>query len=83
METGDTTVECQEMDAVKEGNHTLAADDIDQCVSRNDCLCLLQFVNHYPEILKCDHVVGVSQIGFPAEPHSMCSVEIHSLTCSL
>jgi len=39
MENGDKTVERLEMAAVKEGNHTLAAVDIDWCVSYIDCLC--------------------------------------------
>ena len=39
METGDKTAERLEMAAVKEGNRTLAVDDIDWCVSQIDCLC--------------------------------------------
>jgi len=39
METGGETAERMEMAAVKEGNLTLAADDIDWCVSQIDCLC--------------------------------------------
>jgi hypothetical protein len=35
METGDKTAERLEMAAVKEGNRTLVADDIDWCVFQN------------------------------------------------
>jgi len=83
METGDKTAECLEMAAVKEGNHTLGADDIDQCVSQIGCHCLWQLVNHYPEILNCRHGVVASQIGHPVEPYSLSLVENHSLTCSV
>jgi len=38
METADRAAEHLEMAAVKEGNHTLAADDNDWCVSQIDCL---------------------------------------------
>jgi len=76
METGDGTVERFEMAAVEVGNHTLAADDIDQCVSQFDCLCLWQFVNHYPKILNCHHGIVASQTGHLVETYSRSSVEI-------
>jgi hypothetical protein len=39
METGDKTVEHQEMATEKEGNRTVAVDDIDWCVSPIYWLC--------------------------------------------
>jgi hypothetical protein len=39
METSDKTAEWLEMAAVKEGICTLAAVDIDWCVSQIHCLC--------------------------------------------
>jgi len=68
METGDKTVERLEMAAVKEGNHTLAADDIDWCVSQIDCHREWHVVNFYPVILNCCHCVVASQIGHQVEP---------------
>jgi hypothetical protein len=38
MEISDKTAERLEMAAVKEGNRTLAAEDMDWCVSQIDCL---------------------------------------------
>jgi len=83
METSDKTAECLEMAAVKEGNRTLAADDIDWCVSQIECLCEWHVVDYYPLILNCRHHVVVNQIGHLVERYSMSSVEILSLTCSV
>ena len=83
METGDTTAERPEMPAVKTGNHTLVADDIDQGVSQIDCLCLWQFLNHYPRNLNCHHGLVASHMSHPVEPYSLSSVEICSWTCTL
>jgi len=83
METGDKTAERLEMTAVKEGNCTLAADDIDWCVSQIDCLCELHVVNCYPVIVNCRHCIAAGQIGHQVEPYSLSSVEIPSLTCSV
>jgi len=82
MVTGDNTAERLEMAAIKEGNHTHAADDIDQCVSQINCLCLWQFVNQYPTILNCHHSVVASEIGHLMELYSLSLVEIHSSGCS-
>ena len=81
METGDKTAEQLEMAAVKEGNHTLAADDIDWCVAQNDCLCEWHVVNFYPVLLNCHHAIVARQIGHQVEPYSLSSVEILSSTC--
>jgi len=83
METGDKNAERLEMAVVKEGSRTLAADDIDWCVSQIDCLCERHVVNFYLVILNCCHRVVASQIGHPVEPYSLSSVEILSSTCSL
>jgi len=56
------------MAAVKEGNHTLAADDIDWRVSQINCLCEWQVVNYNLVILNCRHWIVVSQIGHQVEP---------------
>ena len=65
MENGDITGDHLAMAAVKEGNDTHMADDIDWRVSQIDCLCHWQFVNHYPRLLNCRHGAVVSQIGHP------------------
>jgi len=83
METDDKTAEHLEMTAVKEGNHTLAADDIDWCVSLIDCLCEWHVMNFYPVILNCHHPFVVSQLGQQVQPYSMSLVEILSSTCSV
>jgi len=83
METSDKTAERLEMAAVKVGNHTLAAEDIDQCVSQIDCRCLWQFMNHYPKILNCRYCIVAPQFGHHVEPCTLSSVEILSSTCSL
>jgi len=83
METADKTVECLEMAAGKEGNRTLAADDIDWCVSQIDCLSEWHVVNFNPVILNCCHRVVASQIANQVEPYSLSSLQILSSTCSL
>jgi len=83
METGDKTAENLEMAAVKEGNRTLVADDIDWWVSQIDRLCEWHVVKLYPVILNCHHRFVVSQIGHQVEPYSLSWVEILSSTCSV
>jgi len=68
METGDETAEHLEMAAVKKGNHTLAVDDIEWCVSQIDCHCEWHVVNYYLVILNCHHRIVASQIGHQVEP---------------
>jgi len=63
MQNGEKTAEHLEMAAVKEGNHTHAADDIDWPDSQIDSLYQWQCVNHYPMILNCRHDALLSQIG--------------------
>jgi len=83
MENGDKSAERLEMAAVKEGNHTHAAVDIDWRASQIDCLCWWQVVYHYPVILNCRHGAVASQIGHPVEPYSLSLVEIPSSTWSV
>jgi hypothetical protein len=83
METGEKTAERLEMAAVKERHCTLAADDIDWCVSQIDCLCEWHVMNFYPVILNCRHRVVASQIGHEVEPYSRSSVEILASICSV
>jgi len=83
METGDKIVERLEMAAVKEGNRTLAANDIDWGFSQIDCLCVWHVVNIYLVILNCCHRVVVSRLGHLVEPYSLSSVEILSSTSSV
>jgi hypothetical protein len=78
METGDETAERLEMAAVKEGNHTHAAVDIDWRVSQIDSLCRWQVVYHYPGILNCHHNTVASQTGHLVEPYLLSLVEIPS-----
>jgi len=61
MENVEKPAEHLQITAVKEGNHTHAADDINQCVSQIKCLCQWQLVNHYPRILNYHHSAGGSQ----------------------
>jgi len=63
MESADKTAERLEMVAMKAGNHTHVAVDIDWFVSQIDCLCQWQFVNCFPMILNCLHGVVAYQIG--------------------
>ena len=83
MENGDKTAERLEMAAVKEGNHTHAAVDIDWRASQIDCLCRWQVVYHYPVILNCCHGAVASQIGHCVEAYSLSLVEIPSSTWSV
>jgi len=68
---------------VKEGNRTLAVDDIEWCVSQIDCLCEWHVMNYYPVILNCRHRGVASQIGHQVEQYTLSSVEIFSSTCSI
>jgi len=83
METGDETAEHLEMAAVKEGNCTLAADDINWWISQIDCPCQWQFVIIYPVILHCHYYIIASQIGHRVEPYELSSVEIFPSTYSV
>jgi len=83
METGHRTAEHLGMVAVKEGNHTPAADDIDWCGSQIDYPCEWHVVNIYLVFLNCRHHVVAIQQGHQVEPYSSSSVEILSLTCSV
>jgi hypothetical protein len=75
MDTGDTTAEHLQMAAVKESNRTLAADEIDWCVSQIDRLCKWYVVNICLVILHCCHPVVESKIGHVVEPWSLTLVE--------
>jgi len=81
METGDKTAECLDIAAMKEGNYTLAADDVNQCVSEIECLCKWNLMNNYLVILNCRHHIVMSQIDQPVEPYSLSLVEILLSTC--
>jgi len=83
MENDNKTAKRLERTAVKEGNHTHAADDIDWWDSKINCRFLWQFMNHYPEIQNCYQDAVGSQIGHLVEIYSLCSVEILSLTWSV
>jgi hypothetical protein len=72
-----------EMVAVKAGNDTHVAVDIDWFVSEIDCLCQWQFVNCFPMIQNCLQGVVLSKIGHMNEPCSPSSVDICVLTCSV
>jgi hypothetical protein len=83
METGVHTAERREMAAVNEGNRTLAADDIDWCVSQIHCLCEWHVVNFYPVIPNHRHCVVGSQSAHQVVLYSQSSVEIISSTSSV
>jgi hypothetical protein len=83
METDDKTAEWLEMAAVMQGNRTLAADDIDSCVSKIDGLSKWHGANIYPVILNCCHRVVASLVCHVVEPYSLSLVEILWLTCSV
>jgi len=57
------------MAAVKKGNRTLVADDIDWCVSEIESLCEWHVVNFYTVILNCRHRIVESQISHQVEPY--------------
>ena len=80
MECADKTAEHMEMVAVKAGNHTHVADDIDWCVSEMECLGQWQFVNYFLMILKCLHSIVACQIDHLDQPCLLTLVEIHSST---
>jgi hypothetical protein len=80
MENGDKTAERLEMAAVKNGNNTHAAVDIDWSAAQIDCLSQWQVVYHSQVILTCGHGAVASQIGHPMEPYSLSLVEIPSLS---
>jgi hypothetical protein len=63
MANSDQTTEHLEMALVKINHYTLAANDIDWCVSESNCLCLWKFWKIDLIILKGGHSVFVSQIG--------------------
>jgi len=71
------------MTAVKEGNRTLVADGVDQCVSHIDCLCEWHVMNFYLVMLNCHHRIVVCEICHQVDPYSLSPVEIHFSTCSV
>jgi hypothetical protein len=83
METGNITPEHLEIATVKEGNHTLAAEDISWWVSQIDFLWYWHVANFYQVILNCRHLIVVSEIGHLVQPYSQSSVEILLSTCSV
>jgi len=83
MDSGDKTAERLEMAAVKAGNHTHVAVDINWIVSQIDSLCQWQFVNCFRMILNCLNGVDACQIGHLEEPYLLSSVEIRSSTWSV
>ena len=80
MESADRTAERLEMTAVKVGNHSLAADDIDWFVSHIDHLCLWQFMKYCLMLQNSLPGVVACQIGHPVESYSLSAVEIRLLT---
>jgi len=83
MKNRDKTAERLEMAAVKEGNYTHAAVNIDWRASQIDCVCQWQVMYDYLVILNCRHGAVASQIGHPVEPYSLSLVEIPSSTWSV
>jgi len=79
MVSGGKTAECLEIAAVKVGNHTNAAVDVDWCVSQIGGQC--RFVKYIPMVLNCLQVIFVCQIEHLMQPYSLSSVEIRSWTC--
>jgi hypothetical protein len=78
METGNKTLKYLEMATVKEGNSTLAEDDIFWCVSQIDSRCEWHGVNCDPVILNCRHRMVATKLGYQVEPYPLSSVEIMS-----
>jgi len=76
MENGDHTAEHLGIGAVKEGNHTHAAVDIDCRVAQIDTLCWWQVMSHYSVILDRRHGAVACQIGHHLEAYLLSSVEI-------
>jgi hypothetical protein len=71
------------MVAVKAGNNTHVAVDIEWIVSQMDCLCEWQFMNCFLMIQNCLYGVVACHIGHLDEPFQLSSVEICSSTCSV
>jgi len=59
------------MAVMMEGNRTLAADDVDCCVSQIDCLSKWHVMNFHPVIQNCRHCLVTGQIGHQMEPYSL------------
>jgi hypothetical protein len=68
------------MAAVKVGNHTPGAVNIDCRASQINCLWRWQVVYHYPVILNGCHGAVANHIDHPMEPYSLSLVEIPSST---
>jgi len=81
MENGDKTEKRLEMAAVKAGNHTHVAVDMDWRVSQIDCLCRWQVIYHELVIPKCCHGAVASQICHLVAEYSLSLVAIFSSTC--
>jgi hypothetical protein len=76
MQTADKTAERMEMAAMKAGNSTLAADDIDWFVSKIECLCEWHILSFYPVILNCPHRIVASPICNEVKKYLLSSVEM-------
>ena len=83
MENVDNTAAPLEMAAVKAGNHTHTADDINWYVSQINCLYQWQFMNYFQMILNRLHGIVPNHIALQVEPHWLSPVEIRSSTCSI
>lgn len=83
MENADKIVEWLELAAVKAGNHTQAADDIDWFAFYLDFLCMLQFICYLPMIPGCIYGIVVCQIAHLGRAYLLPSVENCSSTCSV
>ena len=83
MEIADKTEERLEMVAVKAGNHTHMADDIDCVVSQMDCLCQWQWLNYRLMILNYLQGVVACQMGRLDESYLLSSVGIQWSRCSV
>jgi len=83
MESADKNAEHLEMVAVKTGNDTYVAVDIDWFVSQIHCHCQGQFMSCLPIILNCLHSVVACQIRHLDEPCSPSLAVIHSSTYSI
>jgi hypothetical protein len=83
MQTGDRPAERLEMAAMKKGNRTLVADDINTCIPQIDCLCKWHVVNFYLVIVNRRHHVVASLIGHQPDSYTDSSVQIHLLTCTV
>jgi len=81
MENGGRTEKSLEMVSLKEGNHPVAADEIDWWVFQMDCLHSEHCGSIYLMIQHWHPGIAERQMGYPVEALFLLFVELCSSTC--